>query len=155
MSLPLRVSDHASQNVTVTHGLFDLHVNVPARLEGARRTHAIENALVRWYVERAQQMVEASVARWAAIIERWPRRVLVRNQRQRWGSCSPDGTVRFNWRLIMLEPALTDYVVAHELAHLEVPNHGPDFWRTVARMLPDYVARRKRIREAAATLPAL
>jgi predicted metal-dependent hydrolase len=140
--------------VTVTRGLFDLHVTVPARYEAARRTRAIEVALVKWYAGRAQEAVEASVARWVAITGRAPKRVLVRNQRQRWGSCSPDGTLRFNWRLIMLAPALLDYVVVHELAHLEVPNHGPEFWRAVARLLPDHAARRRRMREAAANLPA-
>lgn len=153
--LPLFVSERGARSVTVTLGLFDLHVTVPARLKGVRRARAIENALARWYVERAQEAVEASVARFAAITGRWPRRVLVRDQRQRWGSCSPDGTVRFSWRLMMLEPALTDYVVVHELAHLDIPNHGPEFWAAVAGLIPDYVTRRKRMREVTATLPAL
>ncbi len=155
VAMPLFVIDRGGRGVTVTRGLFDLVVTVPARYETPRRVRAIENGLSKWYAERAQEAVEASVARWASITGRWPKRVLVRNQRQRWGSCSPDGTLRFNWRLIMLDPSLLDYVVLHELAHLEVPNHGPDFWRAVAALLPDHVARRRRMREAAANLPAL
>jgi predicted metal-dependent hydrolase len=155
VALPLFVTESRVRGVTVTRGLFDLHVTVPARYDAARRTTAIANALARWYAERAQEAVEASVARWAPVTGRWPKRVLVRNQRQRWGSCSPDGTLRFNWRLIMLDPSLLDYVVVHELAHLEVPSHGPAFWSAVARLLPDHAARRRRMREAAANLPAL
>ena len=47
-------------------------------------------------------------------------RILIRDQRQRWGSCAPDGTLRFNWRAMMLPPALTEYVVVHGLSHLAV-----------------------------------
>jgi predicted metal-dependent hydrolase len=155
VALPLFVTERPGRGVTVTRGLFDLLVTVPARYDAARRTRAIEIALAKWYAEHAQAAVEASVARWASITGRWPSRVLVRNQRQRWGSCSPDGTLRFNWRLIMLDPGLLDYVVVHELAHLEVPNHGPNFWRAVAALLPDHASRRRRMREAAANLPAL
>ena len=73
--------------------------------------------------------------------------MLIRDQRQRWASCAPDGTVRFNWRVIMAEPAMLDYVVVHELAHLTVKNHSADFWIRVASALPDYAVRRRRLRE--------
>lgn len=152
--VPLFVSADGGRSTGVQRGLFDLHVTVPARYDEARRARAVEAALVKWYTERAQEAIGASVARWSSVTRRPPARVLVRNQRQRWGSCSPDGTLRFNWRLIMLEPALLDYVVVHELAHLEVPNHGAAFWAAVARLLPEHAALRRRMREAAAALPA-
>lgn len=153
--LALHVTDRHVRHVGVTRGLFDLQIVVPARLQEPRRTRAIEAALARWYAERATEAVEASVERWTAVTGRAPRRVLVRNQRQRWGSCAPDGTLRFNWRLAMLDPGLLDYVVVHEMVHLEVPNHGPGFWRAVTALVPDHLARRRAIREAAANLPAL
>ena len=156
VALPLLVTERRARAVTITRSLFDLQLTVPARFaayEEGRRSRAIESALSRWYAARAQEAVEASVARWTRITGRAPRRVLVRNQRQRWGSCAPDGTLRLNWRLIMLEPALLDYVVVHELCHLEVPNHGPAFWQAVARLIPDHQRRRRRIRDVAARLP--
>ena len=82
----------------------------------------------------------------------WPR-VLIRDQRRRWGSCAPDGTLRFNWRAMMLEPALVEYIVVHELAHLSIKNHGPDFWGLVVRAMPDAQQRRQRLREAGHLLP--
>ena len=78
---------------------------------------------------------------------------LIRDQRRRWGSCAPDGTLRFSWRGMMLEPALIDYIVVHELAHLAQQNHSSDFWTLVASALPDAQERRKRLREAGRTLP--
>ena len=71
--------------------------------------------------------------------------ILVRDQRQRWGSCAPDGTLRFNWRTMMLEQALIEYVVVHELAHLTHRNHSTDFWGLVSKAMPDAQQRRRRV----------
>lgn len=62
----------------------------------------------------------------------------VRNQRTRWGSCSPKQNLSFNWRLIMAPPEIPEYVVVHELAHLREQNHTNRFWRIVQEHLPDY-----------------
>jgi predicted metal-dependent hydrolase len=64
----------------------------------------------------------------------------------RWGSCSADGQILLNWRLIHFPLSTIDYVVAHELAHLKEMNHGPRFWATVATLLPDYEAAREQVR---------
>lgn len=153
--LTLAVIPYAGRHTTVTADLLELRVEVPARLEGEARRQAVEQALLEWYGARAREALEEGVHRWAHVSPRTPRRTLIRNQRRRWGSCAPDGTLRFNWRLIMLEPALLDYVVVHELAHLEVPHHGPTFWRAMDRAMPDHAARRKRMRDAGRALPPL
>jgi predicted metal-dependent hydrolase len=64
----------------------------------------------------------------------------------RWGSCSADGRILLNWRLIHFPLSSIDYVVAHELAHLKEMNHGPRFWATVAALLPDYETARAQVR---------
>ena len=109
---------------------------------------------MKWYRARAGERVPACVARWHPRLGRGPApRVLIRDQRQRWGSCAPDGTLRFNWRAVMLEPALIDYIVVHELAHLAVRSHSPEFWRIVTGAMPDAQHRRRRLREAGRSLP--
>lgn len=65
----------------------------------------------------------------------------------RWGSASADGSIRLNWRLIHFAPAIIDYVVAHELAHLREMNHSPAFWDTVRSVLPDFERSRDALRE--------
>ena len=65
-------------------------------------------------------------------------RVVVRNQRSRWGSCSRRGTVSLNWRLIQTPDSVRDYILLHELAHLRQMNHSDRFWREVAAMCPTY-----------------
>jgi hypothetical protein len=66
------------------------------------------------------------------------RRVTVRNQRTRWGSCSRRGTISLNWRLIQTPGFVQDYIHLHELAHLVEMNHSGRFWRQVERLCPDY-----------------
>jgi predicted metal-dependent hydrolase len=66
------------------------------------------------------------------------RRITVRNQRSRWGSCSRRGTVSLNWRLIQTPPFVRDYIILHELMHLRQMNHSARYWREVAGVCPDY-----------------
>ena len=65
-----------------------------------------------------------------------PRRVVVKDTRSRWGSCTADGVLMFCWRLVMAPPHVQDYVVAHEVAHLRHMDHGRGFWQLVAQLTP-------------------
>jgi len=72
-----------------------------------------------------------------------------------WGSCTADGKIRLNWRLIHFSLPLIDYVIAHELSHLREMNHSPRFWATVQSVFPEFQAAKKALRERAPeTLPA-
>jgi predicted metal-dependent hydrolase len=70
----------------------------------------------------------------------------------RWGSCTRGGKVSVHWATMQLPPEFVDYVLVHELAHHHQPDHGQDFWRTVERALPDYQARRDRLRRIGPSL---
>ncbi|HHU94693.1 MAG TPA: M48 family metallopeptidase [Alcaligenaceae bacterium] len=65
---------------------------------------------------------------------------------KRWGSCSSNGSIMLNWRLVHFTPAIIDYVVAHEVAHLKEMNHSPAFWQEVERLLPDFYTARQQLR---------
>jgi len=67
------------------------------------------------------------------------RKVVVRNQKSRWGSCSYSGTISLNWRLIQAPEAVRDYIIIHELMHLRELNHSPRFWEHVERACPAYL----------------
>jgi predicted metal-dependent hydrolase len=62
--------------------------------------------------------------------------IRVKDTRSRWGSCAPDGTLAFSWRLVMAPEWVMDYVVAHEVAHLKELNHSPRFWAHLAKLTP-------------------
>lgn len=122
----------------------------PASHGRRRAASVVAVSLQRWFQERAAGVLAGSIALWSPAVGQEPRAVLVRNQRRLWGSCSADGTLRFNWRLVQLEPSLLDYVVVHELSHLNVRNHSAVFWSEVGRVQPDYPALRRRLRKAGA-----
>lgn len=65
-------------------------------------------------------------------------RLTVRNQRSRWGSCSPTGTISLNWRLVQMPPSVRDYIILHELTHTRFLNHSAKYWREVKRVCPEY-----------------
>ncbi len=144
--------DMRSPAVRFDHWRF--RVAVPHDLDGSERYELIRRAIVKWYRARAAERLPASVDRWRPRLGLGGKpRILIRDQRQRWGSCSPDGTLRFNWRAMMLKPELVDYVVVHELAHLTHANHSADFWELVSRAMPDAQRRRQVLREAGRALP--
>ncbi len=122
-----------------------VRITAPAGLDSESRATALRQALVRWYREQATEHIVATTALRAAETGLEPKDVRIRDQRRRWGSCSRDGTLRFNWRLVMMPPELVDYVVVHELCHLRVPNHSATFWSEVARFMPAYIARRTQL----------
>jgi predicted metal-dependent hydrolase len=76
-----------------------------------------------------------------------PKRIQIRDQRSRWGSCSTRGTLSFNWRLVLAPFDVLDYVVVHELCHLREPNHSRRFWRLVEQRRPEWRAQRDWLHE--------
>lgn len=103
---------------------------------------ALPPVVERWYRQAAAAHASARLAELAGRVGRKPVRLTIRAQRSRWGSCSSRGIINLNWRLMQMPAAVFDYVLVHELCHLLVPNHSPRFWREVARVLPDFEARR-------------
>jgi predicted metal-dependent hydrolase len=83
------------------------------------------------------------------------RRLVLRDPRSRWGSCTAAGDLMFSWRLVLAPPAVLDYVAAHEVAHLAHLDHSPAFWATVARLCPGHAAQRAWLRGQGAALHAL
>lgn len=154
VTLAVALSHDPETTVRFNRGRF--HVSVPANLDDDQRADAVRAAITAWYKDRAAQQLPELVERWLPGLGGGEiSRILIRNQKQRWGSCSADGTLRFNWRVMMLKPELIDYIVVHELAHLTHQNHSRDFWAHVSAAMPDAQQRRRALREAGRVLPTL
>ena len=105
---------------------------------GSQAGDAVRETLERWFRERARAEITERLDAAAARAGTPYSRLAIRDQRTRWASCSANGTMSFNWRLLLAPAAVLDYVVEHEVAHLEVPDHSARFWALLARRLPSY-----------------
>jgi predicted metal-dependent hydrolase len=110
-----------------------LHVAV-----GESGADAVRAALEGWYRRRARLEVEPRLDAACARAGTSYTRLSIRAQRTRWASCSSTGAMSFNWRLLLAPPEILDYVVEHEVAHLEVLDHSPRFWRLLGSRSPAY-----------------
>ncbi len=93
--------------------------------------------LQKWLYDEARRDLDIAVARHARALKLRPKKIVVRDQASRWGSCSTTGALSFSWRLVMAPAHILDYVAAHEVAHLQEMNHGPKFWALVRLAYPD------------------
>lgn len=94
----------------------------------------VASRLLAWLKATARQELAERATRKAVLLGRAIARITVRDTRSRWGSCSGSGALSFSWRLILAPEPVIDYVVAHEVAHLEEMNHSPAFWEVCARL---------------------
>ncbi len=76
------------------------------------------------------------------------KKILIANQKSRWGSCSASGHIRYNYRILDIPPAICDYVIVHELCHIKEMNHSPRFWRLVSETVPDWREKRRFLRRS-------
>jgi predicted metal-dependent hydrolase len=99
---------------------------------------ALRGALERWYRKRAGAEVAPRLDAACARAGSSYTRLQIRGQRTRWASCSSSGAMSFNWRLLLAPAEILDYVVEHEVAHLELLDHSPRFWRLLASRCPNW-----------------
>jgi predicted metal-dependent hydrolase len=102
--------------------------------EGAQRAPALE----RWYRRAAHAEIAPRLERACTKTGSSYSKLTIRGQRTRWASCSRSGAMSFNWRLLLAPEAVLDYVVWHEVCHLDVMDHSPRFWALLGRHCPDY-----------------
>lgn len=102
---------------------------------------------VRFYKEQAKALLLEKVPVTANRLGYKPRSIKVLELGARWGSCSRAGGVNFNWKLAMLPPKVVDYLIIHELTHLDLPSHSDEFWRRVEAACPDYRKHEKWLEE--------
>ncbi len=98
---------------------------------------------------RAARFSAARCAHFAKIYGVRYRKISIRAQKSRWGSCSLNGNLSFNYKIALLSPHLADYIIVHELCHLLEMNHSKRFWAHVARTIPAYKLLRKKMRNIA------
>jgi len=127
----------------------ELHLGLPPDCEPAR----MRDAAQAWLQARARALFEQRCRHFAAQMGLRYSKLSLSSAQTRWGSASASGAIRLNWRLIHFSPAVIDYVVVHELAHLREMNHSAAFWDVVRSVLPDFERSRGALRSE--VLPSL
>ena len=121
-------------------------VIIPPDMPQEDKSKVVKQWLMEWYRQESWDYLKSRVAEYGNVMDVKPSQLKLSNAKKRWGSCSGKRSINLNWRLIMLDDRLIDYVVVHELAHLVELNHSPGFWGVVARVLPDHPELRRRLR---------
>jgi len=119
-----------------------LFIYVHSNLAPEDRKEIIKDTLIKWYFEKSSKIIKQRVNRYSKLLNLFPKKVIIKDQKKRWASCSKDGTLRFNWRISMAPVSIIDYIVVHELCHLKIKNHSSDFWKLLSIAMPDYQNRR-------------
>ena len=146
LSLALR----PARTRSIAADLFHLTVLHPSPQD----EEAIAAFVARWLKDEALRAVAPRVAAYAARISVALPPTHLSNARSEWGSCTHNGEIRLNWRLVLLPPHLADYVIAHEVAHLLELNHSSRFWAVVETIFPGHAVARRALGDWTALLEA-
>ncbi|MDH5358294.1 MAG: M48 family metallopeptidase [Gammaproteobacteria bacterium] len=98
----------------------------------------IRSELISWYHQQAISYLRHKTMYFSDIIGLIPRSITVKNYKARWGSCNSRADIQFNWKIIMAPTDIIDYIIVHELCHIQQHNHSPAFWQLVKHYYPNY-----------------
>jgi predicted metal-dependent hydrolase len=102
------------------------------------KQNTVRHLLENWYQRQAAKRLKEKTERLSKVIGVSPKSVSIKNYKSRWGSCSSNGELTYNWRIILAPHRIIDYVVVHELCHLIEHNHSPRYWKHVEYHAPDW-----------------
>lgn len=139
-----------SRRTSVAPDLFHLTVLHPH----AHEEREVAALVGKWLKDEAWNLVSPQVIQYAQRVTSTTPAMRLSNARSEWGSCNARGEIRLNWRLVQLPPALAEYIVAHEVAHLLELNHSPRFWAIVESLIPGHAALRRELEDWTALLAA-
>ena len=141
--ITLRVSVESSIGVRFDEVLRELHVSLPASASEQQLKDRVQG----WLQGEARRLFAERLSLYAGQLGVSFKSFALSSATTQWGSCTADGRIRLNWRLMHFALPNIDYVVAHELSHLREMNHGPQFWATVQSVLPEFETARKALRD--------
>jgi predicted metal-dependent hydrolase len=141
-SYPLQIRPAQKELIEVSDKMYTANFN----------EKYFQKYLTSWYKQQARKIIVERVNHYAKIAGLKFRSIAITTAETRWGSCSSNKTLNFNWKLIMAPVEVIDYVVTHELAHLTELNHSHAFWETVRKMYPLYREYRTWLRRYGHTL---
>lgn len=139
-----------SSSLTFKQGSFI--AEIPTHFNELKKINELKPLFKEWYIARGYKKVEERLNIYCPKMDLQPSKVVLKEQKMRWGSCTPEGNIYLNWQTMMAPMSIVDYVLVHELAHLKYLDHSPEYWRFVRSILPDYEQRKEWLRINGPTL---
>jgi predicted metal-dependent hydrolase len=144
---PIAVRLRAAARTVVEFNGAEFEIGVNGAAGEKERAAALERAVIKWYLKAAGEAIAGRLAHYQRLTGLVHGAVRIKAQKSRWGSCSRQGNLNFNWKLVLAPGWVLDYVVVHEICHLRHLNHSRDFWKLVAAVYPDYQSARQWLRK--------
>lgn len=150
-SYPLMIRPSKLKKVKIDF-IDEFIAHVPETILRGACSEMIKIALINWMKKQLKQQVELIVQRHGPTSRLYPRSISIKTQKSRWGSCGSRNDININWLLILAPAAVLEYVVVHELCHIQIKNHSSQFWALVAVHLPDYQKQRRWLKQNGSAL---
>ncbi|KDE46095.1 SprT family zinc-dependent metalloprotease [Geobacillus sp. CAMR5420] len=126
--------------------------NVPIYLTESERKRELYQLFKEWYIRHGEMKLQERLKVHCPKMGVAPTKLKLKEQKMRWGTCTNEGVIYLNWRIMMAPMPIIDYLLVHELAHIKYPNHSDDFWRFVKSVITDYEQRKEWLRVNGPTL---
>jgi predicted metal-dependent hydrolase len=125
---------------------------VPTAFDNSLRHMRFYELFKEWYITHGLVKIQKRIKFYSSRMDCYPSKVVIKEQQARWGSCTKNKTININWKILMAPMRIVDYVVVHELAHIQHTDHSNAFWSKVESILPDYEERKEWLRINGPTL---
>jgi len=148
VTIPAWVSEQVGHNFFLTKKDWVIsRLNRKSLLNNTSRDYWGSSADFNYHKAKAQVVFGEKVRYWNQFYNYPHKKITIKNQKTRWGSCSRSGNLNFNYKLLFLPEGMLDYVVVHELCHLKEFNHSARFWALVAETMPNYKLIRRQFKQ--------
>lgn len=151
----LLLGEYYKLNVIFSNGNRKVNVNSSEKIIDLlvhKENNDIRSELLVFYKEFALRYIQERIKFYLDQFNHIPKDIKVKEQKRRWGSCTGDNKLLFNWKIIMAPKEVIDYLVIHEMSHMEHKNHSKDFWNSIGEILKDYKSCRLWLKENGVTL---
>ncbi|GAK41830.1 SprT family zinc-dependent metalloprotease [Paenibacillus urinalis] len=146
----IRTNDFTAPEINFYQGQFRayIHTDIPEH----QYREILMPLYVEWVKHRGMIFTKDRVSKFTDKFQQYPNKIIIKDQEQRWGSCTTAGNMLLNWRIFLAPASIVDYVLVHELVHLKYMNHSKEYWETVRMLLPDYEQKKDWLRVNGSTL---
>ena len=135
---PLKISKSKKQLPSLEFSNLQFKAVIPYQINESQYHSMIRPLFIKFYRDRAEKLINERVKKYLTYFDISPKKVIITELKGKWGSCSKNNQIRYNWRIVLANTSIIDYVIVHELNHMVNKDHSKDFWNGIKKIFPDY-----------------